>query len=77
MTTIYYCLALAISVSKSAASSFGVGLDTVFGARRGLGGSDEWQKEGERLVKELSAGAQGEEGTKLVSLQLSVAFVRI
>ncbi|CAM9603714.1 unnamed protein product [Ascophyllum nodosum] len=34
----------------------------------GLGGSDEWQKEGERLVKELSAGAQGEEGTKLVSL---------
>ncbi|CBJ25817.1 conserved unknown protein [Ectocarpus siliculosus] len=30
--------------------------------------TEEWKKEEERLVKELSAGAQGEEGTKLVSL---------
>ncbi|CAN0370483.1 unnamed protein product, partial [Ectocarpus sp. 13 AM-2016] len=31
----------------------------------------EWKKEEERLVKELSAGAQGEEGTRLVSAFVS------
>lgn len=30
--------------------------------------TEEWKKEEQRLVKELSEGAQGQEGTRLVSL---------
>ncbi|CAN0114149.1 unnamed protein product, partial [Ectocarpus fasciculatus] len=34
----------------------------------GVKGTEEWKKEEERLVKELSAGAKGDDGTRLVSL---------
>lgn len=39
-------------------------------APRGIAGTEEWKKEEERLVKELSAGAEGDEGSKLVSRAL-------
>ena len=37
-------------------------------ACRGVAETEEWKKEEQRLVKELSEGAQGQEGTRLVSL---------
>lgn len=34
---------------------------------RGVEGTEEWKAEEARLAKEFSAGAQGEQGTRLVS----------